>query len=495
MDELVSRYSRRLPSRGRSFAVGFGLLAALVLSASGVTSSFLFSSQTPFKWILTIGGPLLVVGLFVVSEPTILLMIVTIVMSPFAPYVVTFGGVKVSLLFALLSLTVISSLLEGTVRQVRKSKSKVARIAPWCTALLVVPVLQGNEHSYRFLYLLLFITVIWLVRRTQELNSEARTYICLAVVGLGLTQSLVGIWEFVTNSTLNLYGAAGRPVFAGNGFFFLYQKAARTSGAYFDPISLGNVLAIAIPIALYLFADKSLTRVWRTFCISSSLIMMIAIVITLSRAAWLGLAAALLVTTFLTKRQTRFVPITIAGVLLAIVGIYAFEKYGIVVKERFATIFNPTSISATTRAGDILRENQWAVSWNAFLQHPISGVGFGNIQALLQNIPKSGPFVHPTSIYLEYLSEAGVMGGIMLLLFVGSQVLDLLKGRMKDVLFPVLAGVTVGMLVTWYTDMTARYYAVAFVVAILAGLNSTSAEVPSPNSPKAIGSNSDLIAT
>ena len=480
MDELVSRYSRRLPSRGRSFAIGLGLLAVLVLSASGVTSNFLFSSQTPFKWILTIGAPLLVVGLFVVSEPTILLMIVTILMSPFAPYVVSFGGVQVSLLFALLSLTVISSLLEGTVRQVEKSKSKVARIAPWCTALLVVPVLQGNEHSYRFLYLLLFVTVIWLVRRTQELNPEARTYICLAVVGLGLTQSLLGIWEFLTNSTLNLYGGAGRPVFAGSGYFFLYLKAARTSGAYFDPISLGNILVIAIPIALYLFADKSLTRVWRAFCISSSLIMIIAIIITLSRASWLGLVAALLVTTFLTKRQTRFVPITIAGVLLAIVGMYAFAKYGVVVKERFSTILNPTAISATTRAGDILRENLWANSWNAFLQHPISGVGFGNIQALLQNIPKSGTFAHPTSIYLEYLSEAGVMGGFLLLLFVGSQVLDLITGRMRDVLFPVLAGVTVGMLVTWYTDITARYYAVAFVVAILAGLNSTSAEASPP---------------
>lgn len=248
----------------------------------------------------------------------------------------------------------------------------------------------------------------------------------------------------------------------------------------FDPISLGNVLVIAIPIALYLFADKSLTRVWRVFCIGSSLIMMIAILITLSRAAWLGLTAALLVTTLLTKRQTRFVPITIAGALLAIVGMYAFAKYGVVVKERFATIFNPTGISATTRAGDILRESQWAVSWHAFLDHPISGVGFGNIQTLLQNVPKSGPFVHPTSIYLEYLSEAGALGGLMLLLFVGSQVLDLISGRKKDVLFPVLAGVTVGMLVTWYTDMTARYYAVAFVVAILAGLNSTSAEAAPP---------------
>jgi len=480
MDELVSRYSRRLPSPGRSLAIGSAMMIVLVLSTSGVFSSVLFSTQTPFKWMMTIGAPLLVVGLFVVSEPTILLMIVTIVMSPFAPYVVTLGGVKVSFLFALLVMTVISSLLEGTVRPVSRSKSKVARIAPWCAALLIVPVLQGNELSYRFFYLMLFIIVIWLVRRCQELNPEARTYICLAVVGLGLTQALIGIWEFVSNSSLNLYGAAGKPVFAGNGYFFLYLRAARTSGAYFDPISLGNVLVIAIPIALYLFADVSLTRVWRVFCMSASLLMMVAIIITLSRAAWLGLTAALLVTTFLTKRQNRFVPITIAGVLLGLVGIYAFAKYGVVVKERFATIFNPTSISATTRAGDILRENQWSVSWNAFLDHPLSGVGFGNIQTLLQNVPRSGRFVHPTSVYLEYLSGAGILGGLMLLLFVGSQLLDLRTGRKKDILMPVLAGATAGMLVTWYTDMTARYYAVGFVVAVLAGLNSTSADAKPP---------------
>lgn len=487
MDELVSRYSRRLPSRGRSLALGSGLMVALVLSASGIFSSFLFSSQTPFKWMLTIGAPLLVVGLFVVSEPTILLMIVTVVLSPFAPYVVTIGGLKISFLFALLAMTTISALLEGTIRPVVKTKSKVTRIAPWCAALLLIPALQGNELSYRYFYFSLFVVVIWLVRRCQELNTEARTYIALAVVGLGLTQALLGIWEFATNSSLNLYGAAGRPVFAGNGYFFSYFKAARTSGAYFDPISLGNVLVIAIPIALYLFADKSLTRIWRIFCISSSLFMFVAIVITLSRAAWLGLTAALLIMTFLTKRESRFVPIAIAGILISVVGAYAYAKYGMIVRERFSTIFNPTSVNAITRAGDILRENQWAVSWHAFLDHPLAGVGFGNIEALLQNIPGSGRFVHPTSIYLEYLSEAGILGGLMLFLFVGSQIWDLMTGRKKDILFPVLAGVTAGMLMTWYTDMTARYYAVAFVVAILAGLNSTSADAKLPSSVEQSG--------
>ena len=449
----------------------------LVLGASGVFSSFVFSTQTPLKWLLTIFAPVLIVGLFVVSEPTILLMAVTILMSPFAPYVVSIGGLKISFLFALLAMTVISSLLEGTIGPVAKTKSKVARIAPWCAALLVIPVLQGDERNYRFLYLMLFITVIWLVRRCQELNPEARTYICLAVVGLGLTQSIIGIWEFITNNSLNLYGAAGRPVFAGNGYFFLYLRAARTSGAYFDPISLGNVLVIAIPIALYLFADKSLTRVWRIFTVSSASVMMVAIIITLSRAAWLGLAAALVVTTFLTKRKSRFVPIAIAGVLLGLVGMYAYAKYGVVVRERFSSIFNPVGAKVTTRAGDLLRENLWSTTWNAFLQHPLSGVGFGNIGTLLQTLPKAGIFAHPTSIYLEYLSEAGIMGGLTLLLFIGSQVLDLITGRKTDILGPVLAGVTVGMLITWYTDMTARYYAVAFVVAVLAGLNSTSAEV------------------
>ena len=480
MDEIVSRRARRLPSSRRTLTIGASLMVVLVLSTSGVFSSVAFSTQTPFKWMLTIGGPLLVVGLFVVSEPTLLFMSVTIVMSPFAPYVTTIGGIQISIVFALLALTVISAMLEGPTRQETRSKSKVARIAPWCAALLVIPALQGNQFSYRVLYVMLFVTVIWLVRRCQALNSDARTYICLAVVGLGLTQAMIGIWEFVTNQNLNLYGDAGQPVFAGSGYFFLYARAARTSGAYFDPVSLSNVLVIAIPIALYLFADKSLTRVWRMFTFSSGLIMMVAIVITLSRAAWIGLFAALLVTTALTRRGSRFVPLGITGGFLGAVALLAFAKYGTVLKERFATILNPTSKSAITRVGDVLRQNLWSVSWHAFLHHPLSGVGFGNIGAILQNIPKAGTFAHPTSIYLEYLSEAGVLGGLTLALFIGSQLLDLFSGRKTDMLLPVLVGATVGMLITWYTDMTARYYAVAFVIALLAGLNGTSADAEEP---------------
>jgi len=70
-------------------------MAVLVLGASGVFSSFVFSTQTPLKWLLTIVAPVLIVGLFVVSEPTILLMAVTILMSPFAPYVVQCGQLSI----------------------------------------------------------------------------------------------------------------------------------------------------------------------------------------------------------------------------------------------------------------------------------------------------------------------------------------------------------------------------------------------------------------
>ncbi|MEA2353256.1 MAG: hypothetical protein QOJ14_1670 [Thermoleophilaceae bacterium] len=80
----------------------------------------------------------------------------------------------------------------------------------------------------------------------------------------------------------------------------------------------------------------------------------------------------------------------------------------------------PKTASRFTRA-DTNRGHYWRVSLRAFERHPINGVGSGSFATVwARERGKDQPALDAHSLYLETLAELGVVGGLLLLAFVGA---------------------------------------------------------------------------
>jgi O-antigen ligase len=144
--------------------------------------------------------------------------------------------------------------------------------------------------------------------------------------------------------------------------------------------------------------------------------------------------------------------------------------------DRFSSILNPTADTVETADGDRLRQQLWDTSIHVFLEHPVTGVGDGNLPAiLLQRVANPTIYTHAHSTYLRFLAEAGILGGLALAVLAVAVLRDLRRalsdgGRANPVIRGI-AGACVVLAVVCLTDDTVRYpavFACALVPIVLA---------------------------
>ncbi len=124
-----------------------------------------------------------------------------------------------------------------------------------------------------------------------------------------------------------------------------------------------------------------------------------------------------------------------------------------------------------TAQGDRQRVELWRAGFATVEAHPITGVGLGKLfPHLAHRVRRPGPQSHAQSTYLQVLAEAGVAGGLALLLVFAGLGRDLARGlRRERALYAGLAGALATVLITWLTDYTVRYAVVATTLAVLFG--------------------------
>lgn len=221
--------------------------------------------------------------------------------------------------------------------------------------------------------LVVFFLMINLIDTREKLRALLKlVVICGTAIALGAIQSYV----------------AGN--FADKGI----RIAGPVGGVFGNANDLATALDLLIPIALVLaFTSGGLARLGYLLC---SIVLTVGVIVTFSRAGFLGLLVAGGVILWKTAKGYRAVTMTVASLALAlllmIAGGYASRLATIVHTEQDATG------SAHSRAALLKRAAHVA----AF--HPVVGVGLGNFHTYSINEKRAH------NAYLEIAAELGLAG-------------------------------------------------------------------------------------
>jgi len=467
------------------------LLAALALAgAAGLTSQALFTQPTTLKYAVTVAGPLLLLLAALHPRPLEPIVAGTIIVAPFAAYPVTLKGIGVP---AILPFGFVAVVLAVTTGRHGGPRSSLGRAAPFIAALLLLPVLAGTQLSATgdhisspLVVLGTLLAMSWLVSRAAA-TPEGRRLVIAAVVASAVLQAALAIWEFQTGRTLNLFTST-QSSFA-SGYFFSYGASNRPMGSYADPISLGNVLAIALPLTTVAAlayrrsqsgqngarqAHRSPEAGWTPplLVMAAGMFIGLGLVLTFSRMSWIAALAGLALAVLLRPKGVRA---RLAGGLLLLGGlaiVVAMAAAGPTLRTRYDSIFHPTAANVSTANGDRTRQQLWKAALGVAVQHPIAGVGFDKLAPeLATHVADVSILSHAHSTYLQVAAEGGLVLGIgALSLFALALGRDLRNGLRTSPLAAGLAGSILALAICWTTDYTIRYEAVAASVAPLIGL-------------------------
>ena len=195
---------------------------------------------------------------------------------------------------------------------------------------------------------------------------------------------------------LVLRGVAHNPAVLG------FSLSQRFEFPLDHPNTAGYVFAMSIPVGV-IIASIMRGR-WRALSLFSCAGQILALILTFSRGAWLGSAAALL---FLAVISKKWMVIALLAVLSAAC-ILSFSS----IQNRLATIVQPQDDPAMRDRLQLLTS-----SLQLGRENPLLGVGYGRgrlkdaLRPYLEGtVLEHVPVLHTHNVYLELLTGTGVLG-------------------------------------------------------------------------------------
>ena len=182
----------------------------------------------------------------------------------------------------------------------------------------------------------------------------------------------------------------------------------RTGGFLSNAMTFGHIYGLYF---CFLIGPTLMALKWRSpylkFLVPALLLTGIAVILSFTRGMWLAMAVATILMTFIFQFRIGLV-VTVLGSLLMWLTFQVWPALA----ER---------ISHTFTNGDE-RQWIWAAHWKIFLDHPITGVGYGENYRLLPEYYKmvgapDGVIIsHAHNQYLHFLAGTGVPGLIVYLM-------------------------------------------------------------------------------
>lgn len=297
-----------------------------------------------------------------------------------------------------------------------------------------------------------------IVDRSKHARRTRRVILSVLLIA-GLSQAVIGIWQF---------GLTGE----GPEHFLILERFYRAFGTFMQPNPFGGfmgmVASLAIGALIGLCVSWFLSRrhgtklpvsefLWFMFVAISAMLATLALLMSWSRGAWLGFAAAMAVLLLFLPRRRWFGLFLLAialGIGFLVVELDIIPQSFL---SRVGTLGSDLQIGDVR--GEFLTTENYAVverlaHWQTGLEmardNLWTGVGFGNYEPAypdyaLLNWPI--PLGHAHNYYINLLAEVGVIGAIGYLLFwavVFLQVIRILRTKDWN-----KRGMALGLLAAW----------------------------------------------
>jgi O-antigen ligase len=195
-------------------------------------------------------------------------------------------------------------------------------------------------------------------------------------------------------------------------FFRIESDTYRPGGTLYAMTFAGILYQLTTVNFAIALKDRALNKS-KLILSAGVVIQIVALLINLTRGAWLALAAGVLTVPLVLRRRLVF----FAGIgLLGVVCVGAFQNQTL--RARAATIVQ--SLRSPTDANVATRLVLWDVSWEMFKQHPWLGVGMGDFSIEAEKLLRDRHVlttVDAHNVYLQRLTTRGLVGFIPFILF------------------------------------------------------------------------------
>ncbi|HAQ38162.1 MAG TPA: hypothetical protein DCQ58_06600 [Saprospirales bacterium] len=314
------------------------------------------------------------------------------------------------------------------------TNSEWALLGYYFAAIISVLILPDKSDAFGIIFDItkdiLVGICIFIILNTQERWKAGLNILVVTVTIL----AAMGVFKTATGSEITFFDMARNSLFGQVG----EENELRYGGPIGEPNLWGQVLVSTIPLIFYRVLQAKSVKDKTILLISLGLVFL-AMIFTGSRGAIVALIAMMLLIAIELKiRPSQFV---MACILFIVIFAVLPENY----QRRFGSlnIFSNNELQQDDAVSS--RSNAMLVGLKMFNDNPILGVGFGHyrsnyweyaislgLESNATNITdydENAHFVH--SLYIEILSETGLVGFLTFALFIGALLSGLYKIRHK----------------------------------------------------------------
>jgi hypothetical protein len=315
-------------------------------------------------------------------------------------------------------------------------------------ALSLITTIYGKASLFAYIRYwlenyLIFFMVIDLIRSKEDIIRVFNTLILSAIV-----VSIIGLIHYITGR----YPLSFVPSSSLFDSLWMYYEWAnirlgiqRINSVFTHTIILGMFLNLVIPAALIFLISRPFQNK-RMQYIAAIVILTASLILTLSRAAWMGAVVSFTIILWLWQgRQWRympFLPIVIACIMMFFGGDRFLPASGAIFFSSFRVIgFEPSAafnIEGLSQLSNSTLDRGPAIlaAWSKIMSRPI--LGYGVIGNDLTVIGYQGDIFY----FLKLALDSGLLSLLVFLLFCGTLVINLYR-RAKEEEDPVKNGLIV----------------------------------------------------
>ena len=385
-----------------------GAGAILFVLLAGAAIAFL---PLTLAGAMVVGGIVLVLTLIRVEYGLCLLLFAipfgSLKQIPAGPFTISLAEVLTAIVFA--------AWLAQMIAQ-RKAQIDFTRLflplAIFLAALLLSTLVASSlsaslKEVLKWLELAMaFLVVANFVRERRQINL-----LIGFLLAAGLLEALYGMYQFFTRS-----GPEG---------FLLGARFMRAFGTFGQPNPFAGYLGLVLPLALGLAMGAIVKRgsfSLRPFFLFGAIALMLlaAILMSLSRGAWLAFFAAISIMAVMVSRRSLIYLVLLLFLVAILLGLGTFNVLPQPVTARlsiitdYVRIFDVRKVTVTPENWAIVeRMANWQAAWGMFSDHPLLGVGIGNYGVVYPHYALEGwenTTGHAHNYYLNLLAETGIIG-------------------------------------------------------------------------------------